>query len=193
MSGSVHASCLDLSDCMLFRSVLCCVAAASALTATQGAWGAALWRECPLCCLTAGGYHRMRDHVVARLGLTAPPDTQCRALLVTRHEPQRMVMNANAVMAVLQRILGSSCQVTQAAFDGTPAEQVALAAKATFMVSVSGTGAHQAMWLPDGECVHHGAQTACACRRAQQLRGHCAPSATPLAPWRPCAKELIWL
>lgn len=100
----------------------------------------------------AGGYHRMRDHVWGRLGLTAPPAAMpCNALLVERVATYRGMVNTDEVYTAMQRVLGSSCRVTQMDFSGPPASQVALLSNVTFMVSVTGTGSHQAMWLPDGE------------------------------------------
>jgi hypothetical protein len=74
----------------------------------------------------------------------------CVALLVQRFHNRRIVpASEKQIIEILRE--RTLCNVQVATFDGVPIlDQVRLVANATILVLVSGSGAHQFIWLPDG-------------------------------------------
>jgi hypothetical protein len=98
---------------------------------------------------THGAYALMRDHVYTRYNITAPP-TGCVALIVQRGHKSRFITNIDDVSAAMQDFFGSACQVVTTRLEGDILTQVRLVATLRFLITVSGSGSHHMIWLPDG-------------------------------------------
>ncbi|CAF3733386.1 unnamed protein product [Rotaria socialis] len=74
----------------------------------------------------------------------------CIALLIQRKYSRRILEKSEkGIVAMLRE--RTLCTVKIATFDGLAMlEQVRLVASATIFISVSGSGGHQFIWLPDG-------------------------------------------
>ncbi|CAF1341401.1 unnamed protein product [Adineta steineri] len=103
--------------------------------------------------LENGDLARYRDAIKTLHGLPLKVNMSagaCIALLVQRGSDRRLIPESikTIVETLRERTL---CTVKVATFEGLPiVEQVRLVATATVFVSVSGSGAQQFIWLPDG-------------------------------------------
>jgi hypothetical protein len=103
--------------------------------------------------LENGDLARWRDSIKILHGLPLQVNMSagaCVALLVQRGYDRRIVPESEKEIVEILRER-TLCTVKVATFDGIPiVDQVRLVASATIFVSVSGSGAQQFIWLPDG-------------------------------------------
>jgi hypothetical protein len=103
--------------------------------------------------LQNGDLARFRDYVKTLHGLPLTVNMSagaCVVLFVQRGSDRRIIPESVKVVAEILRER-TLCTVKEASFDGISiVEQVRLVASATIFVSVSGSGAQQFIWLPDG-------------------------------------------